>query len=97
VCGETTSYGTGQRDALLVKFSPDGKTCLGYEVTPGSDNMVPEGFTATRMDHFNVDRTSLPTRKIEAHCIPLKQDLQQQNLSGRGEISITPTVSTICN
>jgi len=30
LAGYTSSYGGGSEDALLVKFAPDGSTCLGY-------------------------------------------------------------------
>ena len=97
VCGETFSYGAGNNDALLVKFSPDGKTCLGMEVTPDSDNVNMGDFTATRIDHFNVDRTPLPSRIIKSHCNPVKSHNLNNQGPSDGIINITPSVTTICN
>lgn len=98
-CGYTRSWGaysTTSYDGLIVKFSPDGTTCYGSQIVPGSDNIAPADYTATRIDYFNVNRTSLPWRQEKAHCYDLKQDLQQTGPTD-GEVSITPGVVTICN
>ncbi len=97
MCGTTWSHGAGFGDALLVKFSPDGKTCMGMEVTPGSDNVNMGDFTATRIDHFNVDRTPLPSTIIKSHCNPVKSHNRNNQGPSDGIINITPTVTTICN
>lgn len=100
VCGEVSSYGAGNEDALLVKFAADGSTCLGHQI----------GFTD---DEFNNNQSDLYTaRKIEiiqqsivqndAKNIPVKStalngDLQIIFPFNKDETSITPTTTTICD
>lgn len=100
VCGATSTYSAGGLDGLLVKFSPDGKTCLGVEVTPGADHLPgtdKNDLKAIHIGHFNVDRTMLPSVEVEAHCKPMKLDADNEPLPIDGIISITPTVTTICD
>jgi hypothetical protein len=101
VTGETSSYGAGDKDALLVKFAPDGSTCLGYEVGFGTDVLesgIEDGkFTATRVDDFQLDRNPLSVRQIKVECKAMKNDINTFNQKGKDASSITPTVTTICN
>ncbi len=104
VVGSTKSYGVGSStdkyDALLVKFAPDGSTCLGYflGLPTDSDNMTfvsDDIFTATPISEVFFQHTSGDEK-------PVKMKITKAPSIGNGSRSvsittnITPTVTIIC-
>lgn len=99
VCGFTRSYGvsTTTYDGLLVKFAPDGSTCLGTEVL-GMDRSKnqPDNFHYEKLQHIQSHNITIPSVKINTISQERIKQATEKGTVRKGEMSISPTVTTIC-
>jgi len=100
VSGSTNSYGAGAYDAILVKFTSDGSTCIGYALGFGSEMQPMDSkdnpFKAQRIDNFLTTTVSDNERIMHPNTRKLKEKFQITDENGSREL-ITPTQTTICN
>ncbi len=98
VAGMTSSYGSNG-DAILVKFAPDGSSCLGVAVGFNT-NMLPldgnaAAFKARRIDNFTA--TSIKDDQKIVKVKSFKTDEKFNVISSPSRDFVTPTVNTICD
>lgn len=100
-CGHTENYGSGNRDALIIKFSADGTTCLGSSVGFASDNADGtgnlKGFRFRKVDNVGSLTNHLPSISLDLEGQDSKGDVIIFSNSGKNESSITPDETIICN
>jgi len=103
IAGYTRSYGVGggTDDALLVKFAPDGGTCLGYYtgLPADSDNISfksDDSFIATPINEVFFQRISGDEKpaKMKIMRIPAPENANRDVFTTI--TPITPTITTIC-
>lgn len=104
VTGYTRSFsGNGTTDdALLIKFAPDGGTCLGYYVglpveTGGMSFKSDDGLNATPVSELSFERQTGNDSPARMKAIRLEEPVRE----GRGTLtttstSITPDISPVC-
>ena len=102
VAGYTRSYGVGggTDDALLVKFTPDGSTCLGYYVglpAVAANMSMPEGdiFEATPVSKLFFQKVSGNEKAVRFKSKQIKNP-SNAGRSTSTTTTIIPTVTTIC-
>lgn len=95
-CGYTQSYGAGNNDALIVKFSQNGETCLGNTVSIATDGSGQQ-LKAEKTGFLSFDRTSLPSRIEGSGTSAFKVKQLKSATGNRSSISITPGTTVICN
>ena len=99
VGGIASSYGAGGNDALLVKFTQDGSTCLGYAIGFTSSMMPLDEensmFKAQHVENFNVTIVNDEERTLGASSVTLQNQFVQSSRKSRD--FITPTITTVCN
>jgi hypothetical protein len=99
VAGITSSYGAGGNDAFLIKFTPDGGSCLGYAIGFGSRMQAFDGsdhpFKARKVDEFTVTEVMQQEKRMKPVNVPLKERF----ISGPGPSRdfITPVTTTVCD
>jgi uncharacterized protein (TIGR02145 family) len=101
VAGHCWTYPTVEEDVLLVKFAPDGGSCLGYYVGLPTDlGSMPfhmdDEFTATRVNTVSYLRVS--DRVVSQDVRPrMAHDPDNGTvLRSTTVTTITPTVGTLC-
>ncbi len=104
VAGYTRSYsGSGSTDdALLIKFAPDGGTCLGYYVglpveSAGMSFISDDGLNATQVNELYFERQTGNDSPARMKAVRIDEPAPE----GRGTLTtnstnVTPVISTIC-
>ena len=96
--GYTRNYGVGNYDTFIVKFAPDGGTCLGqYYGLPGSGKMsglenngfIDSKINSVQFSRITGDMTPAPMKFISGIDLKIKKP-------GSSKDNITPTVTIIC-
>ena len=99
VSGITNSYGAGGNDGLLVKFTPDGESCLGYAVGFSSEMQALDEnnstFKARRVDEFVTTNIQLEDKIIYPKSTVIKDRLQVDSTHSRD--FITPATTSVCD
>ena len=99
VAGITSSFGAGGNDAFLVKFTPDGASCLGYAIGFGA-RMQPldqndSRFKVSKTGDFSETIIQSNEKRLPALTAPANEKLKAGAISSR--TFITPSALTICD
>jgi len=97
-CGYTNNYGAGLYDTFIVKFAPDGGTCLGqyygFSDSGKMSGFENAGFVATKINSVQIIRITDDMKLVPMKLISGTDSKTKK--PGSSKDNVTPTVTIIC-